>query len=144
MSRRPVSPTPLAFAAPLVHGASARRRWRVVSVLLLLAVVALALMPQPPTALSTGWDKMNHALAFCALGFAWRLAFPAGWRQALGVALALLAFGGAIEVAQSFVPGRQADGIDLLADAVGGAAGLAMVAVLGWLLPPAPPPARRR
>jgi VanZ family protein len=136
MSRRPVPPAALALAAPLVHCAAARRRWRIVSVGLLLAVVALAVMPQPPTALSTGWDKMNHALAFCALGFAWRLAFPAGWRQGLGVAAALLLFGVGIEVAQSFVPGRQADGIDLLADALGGAVGLSMVAVLGWVLRP--------
>lgn len=127
----------LALAAPLIHGRPAQHSWRVISLLLLVAVIGLALLPQPPMALSTGWDKANHALAFCALGFAWRLAFPGGWVRWVAVALALLVLGGGIEVAQSFVPGRQADAADLLADAIGGAAGLAMVAALERLLRPA-------
>jgi len=133
----PDSKTPSRRAAPLVAGALATRPWRVISVLLFVAVMVLALMPQVPTEFSTGWDKMNHALAFCALAFAWRLGFPGGgWRWVL-LGLALLATGGAIEIVQYFVPGRQADWADLFADAVGGAIGMSMVAMVEWLARPA-------
>ncbi|ARN23970.1 hypothetical protein A4W93_19640 [Piscinibacter gummiphilus] len=99
--------------------------------------MVLALMPQAPTEFSTGWDKLNHALAFCALAFAWRLGFPGGGWRWVQLGLALLATGGAIEIVQQFVPGRQADWADLLADAIGAAIGMSMVATVEWLVRPA-------
>jgi VanZ family protein len=124
-------------AAPFVTGHPAQVTWRVLSALLLAAVLGLALAPQEPTPLTLGWDKLNHALAFCTLAFTWRLGFPGDARRWLQLALALLALGGAIEVAQQFVPGRQADWADLFADALGGAIGLSMVAAIEWLVRPA-------
>jgi VanZ family protein len=44
----------------------------------------------------------------------------------LVVLIGLLAFGGLIEILQAFVPGRDSDWHDLLADAVGTAAGAAL------------------
>lgn len=133
----PDTPSRLAHAAPLVAGARATRTWRKISALLFVVVMGLALMPQAPVEFSTGWDKLNHALAFCALAFAWRLGFPGGGWRWVQLGLALFATGGAIEIAQQFVPGRQADWADLLADAIGAGIGMSMVAAVEWLVRPA-------
>jgi VanZ family protein len=91
-------------------------------------VTVLCLMPQPPR-LSTGWDKSNHALAFAALAFTavWALWPRRAWWV---LAAALLAYGGAIEIAQSLLPPRTAEWGDLLADGVGIALGLAAARAL--------------
>ena len=104
-----------------------RSSWFALFVSTLVAVTTLALMPQPPHALDSGWDKLNHALAFGVLmALALRAWRPASWRALVWTAAALLAYGAAIEVAQSFVPGRSAEALDLLADAVGLCAGAAL------------------
>jgi VanZ family protein len=123
--------------------ATATRPWRITSVLLMLVVTALALMPTVPRDLSLGWDKLNHASAFCALAITWRLGFPGSWLRWVQLAAGLMLMGGAIEVAQHFVPGRQADAADLLADGIGVAAGLAAAAALEWLLRRRLPPSVR-
>lgn len=101
-----------------------RRLWRVVLAVLLVAITWLALAPKPPDGVSTGWDKSNHALAFAALAFAGVWALWPRPRQWLWLVAALLAYGGAIEVAQGFLPPRSADWVDLLADGIGIAIGL--------------------
>lgn len=111
----------------LIHFALApeqRRLWRALLAALLVVITWLALVPNPPRGVSTGWDKSNHALAFAALAFTavWAL-----WRrpgQWLLLAAALLAYGGAIEIAQSFLPPRSGEWLDLLADSMGIAIGL--------------------
>ena len=107
------------------------RVWRVVLVVLVVLVGLLALVPVPPQAMTTGWDKLNHASAFAALALAARLAVPAGARSAWVAASALLAYGGLIEIAQLFVPGREGEWADLLGDAVGVALGTALAT---WVL----------
>lgn len=96
------------------------------------------LWPRPPASLDVvGWDKANHALAFASLALCGLLAL----RQATAVTAAallaaLLAWGGALEVLQSFLPPRQGDWADLLADGVGLAAGALLYGVLArWLRP---------
>lgn len=85
--------------------------------LLLLAVTLLALAPKPPPTADLGWDKLNHLAAFVALGLLARLAWPA---QALSRwALALLGYGGLLEIAQGLTPNRHGEWADLLADAAG-------------------------
>lgn len=94
---------------------------------LLAAVLWLAWMPEPPEIVDTGWDKLNHVLAFGALGVAGRFGFvpePPRAAPVAGVALALLAIGVGIELVQGLLPARMADGRDVAADAVGIAAGL--------------------
>jgi VanZ family protein len=97
--------------------------WRVLLAVLATIVALLALMPAPPPQADLGWDKLNHAAAFAAMG--WCAVF--GWRDARAVLpavlLALLAFGGAIELLQLLVPTRSAEWADWLADGVGIAAG---------------------
>ena len=68
----------------------------------------------------TGWDKSNHLLAFLALAITGLMAYPK--RPAILLA-SLLAFGGMIEVLQSFTPDRMAEWADLLDDALGLAVG---------------------
>ncbi|RTL33872.1 MAG: hypothetical protein EKK53_27400 [Burkholderiales bacterium] len=101
-----------------------RRLWRVLLGLLLIAITWLALVPNPPQSLSTGWDKTNHLLAFGSLAFTSVWACwpqPRQWGRLVG---ALLAYGIGIEIAQSFLPPRSAEAADVLADGLGIALGL--------------------
>jgi len=78
-------------------------------------------------------DKIFHASAYGAITLTWLLA--AVWRpgrgggviagDALGVVVAAILLGSAVEVAQHFVY-RDAQVLDAVADAVGAAAGLAV------------------
>lgn len=74
---------------------------------------AVGLVPAP-------WDKLAHAALFALFGaLAW---IALGGRVPLAsrfAPLAAIAVGVADEFAQSFAPGRVADGWDLLADAIG-------------------------
>jgi VanZ family protein len=63
-------------------------------------------------------DKLNHVLAFLALGLLADRSFPQA-RFGLAKAVALLAYGVAIEAVQSFLPWREASLPDILADAAG-------------------------
>lgn len=101
---------------------------RAVLAALLIACSWLAFDPNPPPAADTGWDKLNHALAFCALALAARPSFPGA--SAARLALALLGYGVFIELVQARIPGRSGDPLDLLGDAAGVAVGL--VLAHGW------------
>lgn len=98
--------------------------WRALLALLLAVITWLALSPAPPDSASTGWDKANHTLAFAALAFVSVWAVWQRPRQWLLLVAALLAYGGFIEIAQSFVPSRSAEWNDVLADGVGIVLGL--------------------
>ncbi|MDR0456003.1 MAG: VanZ family protein [Treponema sp.] len=80
-------------------------------------------LPQPKGIF--GWDKLQHFLAYGALGFAVGLwAFPSFWkrRPALALLLATLAgsaYGAIDEFHQYFVPGRECDVWDWIADTLG-------------------------
>ena len=122
------SPLPqrlLHFAATAV---AATRLWRVLLLLLLVAISTLAIMPRPPVGLDFGWDKLNHMLAFAALAFSAGLGFPAPRAVRMGAPLALLAYGGLVELMQGWVPQRSGEWADLLADGVGIACGLLIAA----------------
>ena len=106
----------------LTRSPRALQAWRITLVVLAIMVGYLALTPHPPPAADLGWDKLNHACAFATLAGAacFSLRSARGRPMAL---LALLAYGGLIEIAQTFVPGRNGEWSDLLADAVGIAIG---------------------
>lgn len=100
---------------------------------LIVAISWLALSPAPPKTMNLGWDKLNHLVAFAALMFSARLAWPqrpAGWQ----LFAALLVYGGAIELLQTLVPGRDGDWPDMLADALGLGIGLLAHAALRRLI----------
>jgi VanZ family protein len=106
------------------------RPWRWALLLLAGLVTVLALVPAPPRQMDLGWDKLNHVVAFAALA----LCAVFGWRGSPGAArlavlLALLAFGGAIELLQLQVPNRSGEWTDLGADAIG----IGLGALFAWL-----------
>jgi VanZ family protein len=71
-------------------------------------------------------DKFLHCLAYAVLGLAFLFALPPPWRQrhpflaASSVVLFCLLYGATDEFHQSFIPGRDCSGADLVADGVGG------------------------
>lgn len=101
-----------------------RRLWRALLAILFVFVTYMALVPEPPKGISTGWDKSNHMLAFGTLAFTSVWALWPRPRQWWLLAVALLAYGGGIEIAQGFLPPRSCDWHDLVADGVGIAVGL--------------------
>lgn len=106
--------------------------WRLLLALLVVTVGVLALMPNPAHGPDLGWDKLNHTLAFATLAFCAVLGQRGGSRRQLAaVLLALLAYGGLIEVLQLFVPNREGEWGDLLGDAVG--IGIGALLAAAWL-----------
>ncbi len=125
----------------LLHDPRHRLHWRALLLLLLACVSWQALKPgdgSPP--MFDGIDKLQHLGAFAALALVARCGLPlhgvAGRRHGAQVAVALLVYGGAIELVQTQIPGRTASWADLAADLVGIAAGLALVAALRRAWPP--------
>jgi VanZ family protein len=101
--------------------------WRIALLFLLAVITWLALSPAPPPQADLGWDKLNHLTAFATLAVVAVLGrIGSFWR----VGGALLAYGGSIEVLQTFIPNRAGEWADLLADGVGMALGLLLVAAL--------------
>jgi VanZ family protein len=100
--------------------------------LLMLALVIcwFAFVPDPPPSVDTGWDKLNHVLAFSALSFTAWFAWGTARRRAAGVMFGALAYGVFIEVIQSRIPGRSGEWPDLLADVIGIAIGIAAAAAV--------------
>lgn len=84
--------------------------------------------------LPAGSDKVLHFLAYAILGALWMRALrPGPGRAGVGLLLATAlaaGFGAVDEWHQSFVPGRSADVLDLLADLLGAVAGAAAYAYL--------------
>lgn len=79
-------------------------------------LLVLTLRPDAPGPSFAYGDKLGHLAAFAVLG-AW---FGALRRNAvLWIGLGLLAYGGLIEVLQSFMPRRKPELADLMADLVG-------------------------
>ena len=104
--------------------------WRLAFALCLIAVLTLALLPDPDPRLSTGWDKGNHLLAFAVLAFLGCWALHGRW---LIVAIGLLSYGVLIEVLQSLTGYRYAEWADLLADGLGILVGLGVFGLQAWL-----------
>ena len=95
------------------------------------AVIMAWLAFRPSTGFDGGlpWDKANHALAFVVLTTLTARGWPGLSR--IGLVLIMLAAGVGIELIQGLPQiGRDADGWDVVADAVGVAAGFLVLARL--------------
>jgi VanZ family protein len=114
---------------PFTRCIHAPKQWRVIFVVLVVAVGYLALTPQPPQKLDTGWDKLNHVLAFAALACAVSLGWPLSKQRRLWLLVGLILLGGLIEVLQLYVPGRFSEWQDLLADTIGVTLGAAIASM---------------
>lgn len=103
-----------------------RRSWLCGGISMVLVITVVCLLPStelPSTGLS---DKTEHFLAFGALAF-WFGSIVVR-RDLPWVFLAVVAFGGFIEIAQATMGlGRQGDWFDLAADSIGVALGVLLV-----------------
>lgn len=112
------------------------RRWQIAGILVLIGVLVATLSPAVPDLQQSTifTDKWLHGLtfAFLTIWFSGQYARHSYWRLAVG----MLAFGGLIEVCQRMLTYRSAEAMDLLADTVGVAAGLAvaLAGAGGWSL----------
>lgn len=83
-----------------------------------VVVCVLSLLPADDLPSIDLWDKYEHFLAYGELAFLGLIAFP-GKRWAIAIILFLVAQGALIEIFQTFVPGRNGDLLDLIANAIG-------------------------
>ena len=116
------------------NGARHARLWYALGALLTLAVVITSLLPARELPRVHISDKIEHLLAYLLLAIWFAGLVPV--RRYLWLALALLALGGAIEIAQGLMGlGREADWRDLIADACGTGLGLllALVGLRHWV-----------
>lgn len=94
------------------------RLWRALGAVLVLAVVVVCVIPEPPDPVAVRQsDKLYHVLGYALLaGWSVQLfAPPALWPRLLG----LLLLGVALEGVQALLPWRSAEALDALANAVG-------------------------
>lgn len=106
--------------------------WRYCFWICASGILVMSLAPPSIPMPTTGWDKANHALGFAVLGLLGQWAWPG--RTAI-VLTALLAYGGLIELLQSFTAVRNAEAVDLLADWVGLLVGAGLAFLLERLRP---------
>lgn len=109
--------------------------WRGGGRVLVLASIAVALLPAPAGMGSIAFgDKIAHAGAFAFL-MLWYAQIYSGRRDRVRCASGLAVLGFVIELLQSLVPYRSADGWDLVADCAGVGLGLLLAQTrLGGLL----------
>ncbi|WP_425403035.1 VanZ family protein [Hwanghaeella sp.] len=100
------------------------------SLLPLQALIALLfLLPVQYAVQSTFSDKIEHFFAYMVLTAAGRIGYR-DWPAPLTLAAALIAYGIAIEVIQSFIPERMMSGWDVFANTAGVLVGLG----ISWMI----------
>jgi VanZ family protein len=124
------------LVAHLLHDPDRRSAWRALLFGAMAVTCWFAFTPHPPELPLSPGDKLQHITAFTCLTGCRLLASKAGWRGAVWAALGMLAFGGFIEIVQSFIPGRSAEWLDLGADSAGIAAGLVVIGAARRLIRP--------
>jgi VanZ family protein len=103
-----------------------RRTWLSIGLIMVVVVTVTCLLPSQELPALGMWDKAEHCLAFGAVAF-WFGSIVVR-RDLHWVALAVVGFGGLIEVAQGAMGlGREADWVDVLADTIGVLIGAALV-----------------
>jgi len=83
----------------------------------LVSIEYLATTTQQIKVIEHTWDKANHFIAFMTLYILLSFAYKHLSRKMK--VLILLAFGMQIEIVQSFIPGRDFSGFDVVADSIG-------------------------
>ena len=106
--------------------------WQIVGCLLIALVVTLSLVSYSPAISVEGGDKYEHTLAYATLMYWWGMLQP-GRRWLWALALPLI--GVSMEWLQNLMPNRQMDWRDALANTLGVALALIVLATpLGRLL----------
>ena len=106
------------------------RLWAIAGWLMVCAIVWLSVTPSPPDPGFENADKLEHVLAYGVLTF-WFCQLHASARVQVAVALGFIAMGVGLELVQGALAYRTYDGYDMLANAVGVAAGWAAARVAG-------------
>ena len=110
--------------------AASRKPFAWLTAALFVYITWEALRPEPGGSSIDQLDKLQHFMAFSTLAVTWALARSPSRRGHWAIAAWLLLYGALIEIVQAYVPGRDASWLDLMADAVGIAAGLGLVTLL--------------
>ena len=98
----------------------------------LVSISYLALAPLDDSPVTTGWDKLNHLLAFAVLVMLLDWGYPRMplWQYKVPV---LLLYACLIEFIQAFIPYREFSLLDIVADTLGMAVYLLLRPRLGFL-----------
>jgi VanZ family protein len=104
---------------------------RIIAWLLTAAVVFATLGPARLRPHSELGQDGEHALAFVLVGLAFGLAYPRRRLLTAGTAVILI---GVLELLQLWMPGRHARLEDFVVDALAACMGIAVAAVLDWLV----------
>jgi VanZ family protein len=110
----------------LLMGPRLQKIGRASAWLLALAIVVLSLVPPSYRPITEASHNLEHLAIFLATGFAFGVAYP---DRPFALAIGLVIFCGAIELAQRWVPGRHARLRDLIVDAVAVCIGLGVASV---------------
>jgi len=108
----------------VIFGIRIRTLARICFAVGIIIVVMGSLNPQPailPLRLS---DKLVHILAYAILGIVGSIGYPNRSMTAVLIG-GLTVLGGAIEIAQIYIPGRDGTLLDVLANALGSVLGVA-------------------
>ena len=95
-----------------------RIAWRLIFLVLTVLVIWLSVKAPGEGSGLPIWDKLQHFLAYAALGFTGSLGFS-GRKPTIALAVGLVGLGAALEVAQSYVPARDMSLGDGIADLLG-------------------------
>ena len=104
-----------------------RRLWLALGWLIVAAIVYFSLFKLVVATDIEGGDKLHHFLAYGGL-MAWWAQLYLSRAARLKLALAFIALGGAMELAQGLTPDRYPEWLDLAANTAG--------VLLGWLASP--------
>ena len=110
----------------------ARALCRIVAWLLVVAIVALSVVPASARPVTTVGHNFEHLIIFALTGFAFELGYS---RHTWPLLFTMPGFAAFVEVVQLAVPGRHARLMDFLVDASAALAGV-VVAYLMLLLAP--------
>jgi VanZ family protein len=113
--------------SPIGAGSQGSKAARIAAWGLAAAIVILSLVPPALRPETSAPHSLEHLIIYAATGFTFGLGYS---RRHDLLAILLVIFSSAIEIAQFFVPGRHARLSDLIIDAVAACIGLVMSSLL--------------
>ena len=105
-------------------------RWSFWAGVVALSIVSVTPREHLPTISLDVWDKLQHVIAYGMLSGLGAQAYTAK-KNLVHLFLGLVALGGVLEVIQQFVPNREAEFGDAIANAVGVGIGLVAIDLVG-------------